>query len=248
MTEKNNQPPIKRIRIAALSDIHVTERSHTKYQGIFRDISDKADIMLLCGDLTDHGLPSESEVLKAELQACTIPKIAVLGNHDYESGQEEAVKEILRTGNLILLEDEEFFIDNVGFAGVKGFGGGYGRHMLGAFGESAIKTFVGEAIKEVEKLEVNLGKIDRAEKKVVLMHYSPTPSTLGSESQEIFPFLGSSRFEEVINRYDVTMVFHGHAHFGNPEGQTSNGIPVYNVAFTLMQQEFPEKPYKLVEI
>lgn len=236
------------MKIAAVSDIHTTERSHTKYQSMFRDISKSADILLLCGDLTDHGLPSQAEVLKAELQACTIPKVAVLGNHDCDNGQGEKVKEILRSGNLILLEDEEFVLENVGFAGVKGFGGGYGRHMLGAFGEDGIKAFVREAIDEVERLEVGLSRIDHAEKRVILMHYSPITDTLKGEPPEIFPFLGTSRFEEVINRFDVNAVFHGHAHYGFPEGKTIKNIPVYNVAYPLMQKTFPEKGYRLVEI
>lgn len=239
---------IKKLRVAAMADLHVTERSHTKYQTIFRDISQEADVLALCGDLTDHGLPEEAEVLKAELQACTIPKIAVLGNHDYESGEEKKIKEILRTGNLILLEDEEYIQDGVGFAGVKGFGGGFGRHMLGAFGEQAIKDFVQEAIEEIEKLEVSLNTLDHVERRVVLMHYAPITDTIAGEPPEIYPFLGSSRFEDVINRYDVSVIFHGHAHYGSPEGKTSKGIPVYNVAYALMQNNSPERPYRVMEI
>lgn len=236
------------MKIAALADIHVTERSHTKYQNILKDISKQADILLLCGDLTDHGLPAQAEVLKAELQSCTIPKIAVLGNHDYESGQEEKVKEILRSGNLILLEDEEHIQDDVGFAGIKGFGGGFGKHMIGAFGEKAVKEFVEEAIMEVEKLEVSLANIDHTKKRVLAMHYAPIVDTLAGEPLEIFPFLGSSRFEEVIDRYEVSAVFHGHAHYGSHEGKTRNSIPVFNVAYPLMQKQTPDKPYKIVEI
>lgn len=235
-------------KIAAIGDLHATERSQTKYQELFRHISEVADVLLLCGDLTDHGHVDEAEVLKGELQACTIPKVAVLGNHDYESGQEEHIKKVLRSANLILLEDEEYIYEDVGFAGVKGFGGGFGKFMLGSFGEQAMKAFVDAAVSEVETLEVGLSKIDRTEKKVVAMHYSPTPTTLEGEPLEIFPFLGSSRFEEVIDRYDTSVVFHGHAHFGFPEGHTKKGIQVYNVAFPLMQKTFGDKPYRLVEI
>jgi len=244
----NNKSKSKSIKIAAIGDLHVTERSHTKYQELFSHISKVADMLLLCGDLTDHGLIDEAEVLKAELQACTIPKIAVLGNHDHESDQEEHIKKILRSANLILLEDEEYVYENIGFAGVKGFGGGFGKFMLGSFGEKAMKAFVDEAITEVESLEVSLSKIDRTEKKVVAMHYSPTPTTLEGEPYEIFPFLGSSRFEEAIDRYDTSVVFHGHAHYGSPDGHTQKGIPVYNVAFPLIQKTFGDKPYRLFEI
>lgn len=240
--------PTKKVRIAALADIHVTERSHTKYQNIFREISSNADVMVLCGDLTDHGLATEAEILRDELQACTIPKVAVLGNHDFENNQDKQIKQILRAGNLILLEDEEYIYEAVGFAGVKGFGGGFGRHMVGAFGEHAMKDFVEETIREVEKLENGLNKIDHAEKKVVLMHYSPIPTTLQGEPPEIYPFLGCSRFEEVINRYDVSVVFHGHAHYGSPEGKTSTNIPVYNVAYSLLENQKEPLQYKLVTL
>lgn len=236
------------MKIAALSDIHVTERSHTKYEALFADISKNADVLVLCGDLTDHGFPHEAEVLKAELQYCTIPKVGILGNHDYDGNNEETIRDILRSGNLILLEDEEYILEDVGFAGIKGFGGGFGRHMLGAFGEKAMKAYVDEAILEVEKLEVSLSKIDHSPKRVVIMHYSPIVDTLAGESPEIFPFLGSSRFEEVINRYDISIVCHGHAHFGSPEGKTSKGVLVYNVAYPLMQKTFPDKPYRLIEL
>ena len=236
------------IRIAALSDIHVTERSHNKYQDLFSVISQKADILALSGDLTDHGLVSEAEILNAELVACTIPKVAVLGNHDYENGQEEEIKHTLRSAGVNLLEDEEFIFEDVGFAGVKGFGGGFGKFMLGSFGEKAMKAFVEEAVQEAEKLELSLSKVDHTEKKVVLMHYSPTPTTLTGEPLEIFPFLGSSRLEEVIDRYEVSAVFHGHAHFGSLEGKTTKGIPVYNVAFPLLQKHTPKTPYKIYNL
>lgn len=239
---------IHSVKIAAISDIHVTERSHAKYQELFRRISKEADVLLFCGDLTDHGHVEEAEVLKSELQACTIPKIAVLGNHDFETGHQEEIKSILRSGDLILLEDEEYMYEDIGFAGVKGFGGGFGKFMLGAFGEKATKAFVDEAVYEQEQLEVHLDKIDHMNKKVVLLHYSPTPTTLTGEPLEIYPFLGSTRLEEAIDRYDVSVVFHGHAHYGSPEGKTMKGIPVYNVAYPLMQKHFPDKPYRLIEL
>lgn len=241
-------PERQPVKIAALSDIHVTERSQAKYQTLFKEISQVADVMVICGDLTDHGHVDEAEVLKTELQSCTIPKIAVLGNHDFEAGQEEQIKSTLRTANLILLEDEEYIFRDVGFAGIKGFGGGFGKFMLGAFGEKATKAFVDEAISEEEKLEINLNKIDHLPKKVVIMHYSPTPTTLEGEALEIYPFLGSTRLEEAIDRYDVSVVFHGHAHFGNHEGHTLKGIPVFNVAFPLLQTITPNTPYKIYSL
>lgn len=238
----------KKIKIAAIGDTHVTERSVGMYQTLFQEISSKADILLLCGDLTDHGLPHEAEILKTELHACTIPKIAVLGNHDHNNNQEDEIREILRSGEVVFVEDEAFVFQNIGFTGVKGFSGGYGKYILGAFGEKALKVFVDEAIAEAEMLERNITRIENMQKIVVLSHYSPTPSTLKGESPEIFPFLGTSRLEEVIDRYDIAAAFHGHAHYGTPEGKTLKNTPVYNVAYPLMQKTFPDNPYRLVEL
>lgn len=222
-------------RIAAVSDIHVTEHARGKYQPLFAEISQKADMLILCGDLTDHGIPEEAKILTEELQVCSIPKLAVLGNHDYESDRQDEVKKILRDANIMLLAEEKFVINDIGFTGVKGFAGGFGRHMLGSFGETAIKDFVKAAINEAELLEVGLGEIEHTAKKVVAMHYSPIVDTIINEAIEIYPFLGSSRFEEVINRFDVSVVFHGHAHFGSLQGKTQKGIPVFNVSYPLLQ-------------
>ena len=241
-------PGKKQLRVAALGDLHVTERAQGAYQQLFTDISHTADVLLLCGDLTDHGLPSEAQVLRQELEHCTIPKAAVLGNHDCDRGLDEEIQKILRDGNLVFLEEENIVLENIGFTGVKGFAGGFGKYMLGSFGEDGIKNFVAEAISEAEQLEVNLGEIEHTAQQIVIMHYSPIMETLKGESTEIFPFLGSSRFEEVINRFEVCAVFHGHAHYGHPEGKTSKGIPVFNAAYPLMQKTFRDKPYRLYTI
>ncbi len=238
----------KHLNIAALGDLHVTETSQGFYKELFSRISQEADILLLCGDLTDHGMTEEAEILATELQACTIPKAGVLGNHDHNKGQEKEIQKILRSSNMAILEEDPIILEDVGFTGVKGFGGGFRKYMLGSFGESAIKAFVAETIAEAEKLEVNLGEIEHTKRQIVIMHYSPILDTLKGESTEIFPFLGSSRFEEVINRFDVSAVFHAHAHFGSPEGATMRQIPVFNVAYPLMLKTFPDRPYCLFRI
>src|SRR5262249_12114202 len=148
-----------------------------------------ADVLALCGDLTTLGLPAEAQNLAAELSLCTIPIIAVLGNHDHASGQAEEIKTILRNANVHVLGEETFTFKDVGFAGVKGFCGGFGRHMLTSFGEEAIKKFVAEALQESLTLENALQRLS-TEKTVVLLHYSPIIATLQGESPEIFPFLG----------------------------------------------------------
>lgn len=235
-------------RIAALGDIHVGENSQGEYQVLFKKIAKEADVFLMCGDLTRHGLTAEAKVLAEELKSCQIPKLAVLGNHDHESNNAEEVRKILIDAQVNFVDDEVYEKHDVGFAGVKGFGGGFGQYMLSYFGESEIKAFVQAALDEANKLEIGLGKLTHIAKKIVLMHYSPVIDTLKGEDPSIFPFLGTTRFEEVIDRFQANMVFHGHAHYGSTEGKTAKNALVYNVAFPLMQRTNPQKPYRIFEI
>jgi Icc-related predicted phosphoesterase len=140
-----------------------------------------------------------------------------------------------------VLDGEATEVHGIGFAGVKGFAGGFGRGALGPWGEHAIKQFVQEAVDESLKLEAALARL-RTEQRVAVLHYSPVRGTVEGEPPEIFPFLGSSRLEEPINRYRVNAVFHGHAHRGSLEARTSTGVPVYNVAMPLLVQRRPNQP------
>jgi Icc-related predicted phosphoesterase len=215
---------------------------------LFSRIGAKADVLLLCGDLVDYGLPEEAAILAKEISAVKIPILAVLGNHEFESGQQEDVKRIFSNAGVMLLDGDAQEINGVGFAGVKGFAGGFGERALGPWGEEIIKRFVHEAIDEALKLESALARL-RSDKRIVLLHYSPIQSTVVGEPPEIFPFLGSSRLEEPLNRYPVTAVFHGHAHHGTPEGRTKNDVPVYNVAMKLLQRSFPDQPsFRVIDI
>ena len=174
-----------------------------------------------------------------------MPVIAVLGNHDYECGHVDEVREILRGAGVRLLDGSSCEIEGVGFVGVKGFVGGFGRRMLGAFGEPAIKLMVQESTNEAMRLE-NAMRSVRTERSVVVLHYAPIPETVAGEPLEIFPFLGSSRLAETIDRFKVSAVVHGHAHRGVYEGRTPGGAPVYNVA---RQIEKPSgRPYALLEV
>lgn len=236
-----------KVRIAAVADIHIGEHTHRSYTALFEEISVHADILLLCGDITNRGLPEEARLLAEELAACKVPVVAVLGNHDYESDKADELKAILLKRRIVLLDGDAYEFNGVGFAGVKGFGGGFGSYMLAPWGETAIKNFVHEAVNESLRLESALSTI-KSEKKVVLMHYSPIMETVKGEPPEIFPFLGTSRLEEPINLHDVKAVFHGHAHMGTPEGKTSKGIPVFNVSYPIMVAQNPDRPYRIVEI
>jgi len=239
--------PGKPLRIAAIADIHYGKHSRGSCHDLFVEISTKSDVLLLCGDLTDYGLAEEAEELVADLRAAVrVPVIAVLGNHDFESGQPELVRSVLERAGVQMLDGECAEVGAVGFAGVCGFGGGFGRRMLNAWGEPLIKQFVKEAIDHAVRLEQALTKL-QTEKKIAVLHYAPIRATVIGEDPEIFPFLGSTRLEEPINRFRVAAVFHGHAHSGAIEGATSTGIPVYNVsAPALAKQNQPR--YRIVEI
>jgi Icc-related predicted phosphoesterase len=237
-----------RLRVAALGDLHVHQSSTENLQALFDRISQNADVLALCGDLTNLGMPQEAERLVNDLRSCRIPVVAVLGNHDYQSGRAEELKQILRAGKVVVLEETETFeMKGVGFAGAKGFCGGFDKHMLAPFGEDPIKHFVNEAVSESLKLEVALNSL-RTLKTVVVLHYAPIPGTVAGEPLEIYPFLGSSRLAETIDHFDVNVVFHGHAHHGTYEGKTVKGTPVYNCCKQLMQRVNPDQPYALVEV
>jgi Icc-related predicted phosphoesterase len=235
-------------RLAAAGDLHYTLSSRGALRRLLGEVRPRADILALCGDLTDHGLPEEAALLAEDLQALGLPVVAVLGNHDFESGAADAVTELLRRAGARVLDGESCVVAGVGFVGVKGFGGGFGRRALGPWGEVAIKSFVQEAVDEAMKLERALARLAH-EPKVVLLHYAPIQETVEGEVPEIWPFLGSSRLEEPIDRYGASVVLHGHCHHGSPEGRTRGGSPVYNVAIPLLRSRFPgEAPCRVIEI
>jgi Icc-related predicted phosphoesterase len=238
--------PTRRIRIAAIGDLHVSKSSQGAFQALFNQVNSASDVLVLCGDFTDYGLPDEARILSRELTAAVkIPVIAVLGNHDYESGKEAEITQILRDSGVTVLDGEATEVHGIGFAGAKGFCGGFGRGALGPWGERTIKAFVQEAVDEALKLEAALARL-RTPKRVAVLHYAPIRGTVEGEPVEIFPYLGSSRLEEPINRYRASVAFHGHAHRGAPEGRTSAGVPVYNVAMPLLARQNPDRPPFLV--
>jgi Icc-related predicted phosphoesterase len=247
--EPGVQASRRTIRFAAVGDLHCRRTSAGAFRELFTRASEAADALLLCGDLTDYGLPEEAHVLADELSAASVPVIGVLGNHDFESDAVAEVRRILTNdAGMQVLDGEACMVHGVGIAGVKGFAGGYDAAALGPWGERVTKQFVQEAIQEALKLEAALARL-RTERRIAILHYAPIAATVHGEPPEIFAFLGSSRLAEPLIRYPVDFVVHGHAHRGHPQGQIVNGTPVYNVAMPLLQRSFPDRPaFRVLEL
>jgi Icc-related predicted phosphoesterase len=233
------------VRIAAIGDIHVGRAQETRWRDVFAEASREAEVLVLAGDLTDLGRPDEARLLAEELRGCTVPVVAVLGNHDYECGHVEDLRAIIREAGVHLLDGQSCEVAGVGFVGVKGFAGGFGNRMLGAFGEPAVKQFVAETLEEAMRLENAMRRL-RAGRTMVVLHYAPIAETVEGEPAEIMPFLGCSRLAETIDRFQVGAVVHGHAHRGRFEGRTPGGQRVYNVAAQIPKPN--GKPYAIIEL
>lgn len=235
------------MRIAATADLHYSPQSYDRVREQMGRVRDEADLLILAGDLTNYGRPQEMESLLNALVRIRVPIVAVLGNHDYESGQQDELMRMMTAEGIKVLDGTGYERDGVGFAGTKGFVGGFGRGVLTAFGEREIKTFVQAAIDEALKLERALSQL-RMEKRIVVLHYSPIAATVKGEAPEIFPYLGTSRLAEVVDRHGADLVVHGHAHHGSPDGVTTAGIPVHNVALGLLQSQQPPCVYRVFDV
>ena len=235
------------MRIAAVADIHFNPPVWERIREKMEHVRDEADVLVLAGDLTNYGKIAEMEPLLNVLVRLRIPIVAVLGNHDYESDQHEQLMKMMADEGIKILDGTGYERDGVGFAGTKGFVGGFGRGVLTAFGEREVKNFVQAAIDESLKLERAMSQL-RTEKRVVVIHYAPIPATVQGEAPEIFPYLGTSRLAEVIDRHGANLVVHGHAHHGGAAGKTTAGVPVHNVALAILQSENPPRAYKVFDI
>ena len=235
------------MRIAAVADLHFSPQSYDRIREPLGHARDEADVLVLAGDLTNYGKLEEMESLLNALVRIRVPTVAVLGNHDYEGGKQDELIRMLTAEGIKVLDGTGYERDGVGFAGTKGFPGGFGRGVLTAFGEPQIKAFVQAAIDEAMKLERGLMQL-RAEKRVVVLHYAPVVETVRGEPEQIFPYLGSSRLAEVVDRHGAHMVLHGHAHHGVLDGKTTSGIPVHNVALTLLQAQTPPQAFRVFDV
>lgn len=235
------------MRIAATADLHFTPTRFSALHDQLNRVRDEADVFVLAGDLTNYGRPDEMEPLLNVLVRTRVPTIAVLGNHDFESGREADLIRMLSQEGIKVLDGSAYERDGVGFAGTKGFVGGFGRGVLTAFGEPEIKTFVRASIDEALKLERAMSQL-RSPKRVVVLHYAPISTTVEGEACEIYPFLGTSRLAEVVDRIGADLVLHGHAHNGKCDGKTAGGVPVHNVAITLLQKQNPSAVYRVFDV
>jgi uncharacterized protein len=235
------------MRIAATADLHHSAQTLGILKEQFCRVRDEADVLVVAGDLTNFGRPEEMEPLVNVLVRLRIPTIAVLGNHDYESGEEAELSRMMTSEGIKVLDGTGYERDGVGFAGTKGFIGGFGRGVLTAFGEPEIKAFVKASIDEALKLERAMSQL-RTAKRVVVLHYAPIAATVAGEAPEIYPYLGSSRLAEVVDRHGADLIVHGHAHHGSLNGKTTGGIPVHNVAITLLQSQQPATAYRVFDV
>lgn len=235
------------MRIAATADIHFSPQSYDRVREPFAKVREEADVLVIAGDLTNYGRLEEMHSLLNALVQLRLPIVAVLGNHDYESGQEQELAKMMTDEGIKVLDGSSYERDGIGFAGTKGFPGGFGRGVLTPFGEKEVKAFVQASLDETMKLERALAML-RTPKIVIVTHYAPVSETVRGEPQEIWPYLGNSRLAEVIDRHQAVLAIHGHAHHGRLNGKTMSGVPVYNVAMSLLMAQEPPKPYRVVEI
>jgi len=235
------------MRIAAVADLHYTPQSYDKIREEMSHVRDHADLLVVAGDLTNYGRVAEMESLLNMLVRLRVAIVAVLGNHDFESGQQDELTKLMTSAGIAVLDGSGYERDGVGFAGTKGFPGGFGRGMLTAFGEPEVKRFVQVSIDEAMKLELAMSQL-RTERRVVVLHYAPVAETAKGEPVEIYPYLGNSRLAEVVDRHGANLVLHGHAHHGSADGKTTAGIPVHNVALPILQAGGVATPYRLFDV
>ncbi|HET6440483.1 MAG TPA: metallophosphoesterase [Anaeromyxobacter sp.] len=237
-----------KFRLAAVGDLHCREDQHGKFREMIKAVNGEAEGLVVAGDLTDHGSVDEARTLCEQLAELRVPCAAVLGNHDFEGGAVRDIARLLAEAKIRVLDGDYVVFDHrLGIAGAKGFGGGFDRAMLQAFGEPVIKAFVQEAVNEGLKLEAALSQLE-IEKRIVLLHYAPIPGTMDGEDPAILPFLGTSRLLSPCESFGARAVIHGHAHHGRPEGATPKGVPVYNVALPVLRRHLSDRRFRLIEI
>lgn len=229
------------IRIAAVGDVHVDADVLGRYRPALEQLSEVADALLVAGDLTRHGTVAEARSFATEFGGLEVPVVVVLGNHDYQSDQQDEVAGVLEDAGIIVLEGTSVVLElhghRLGIAGVKGFGGGFAGACASAFGEREMKSFIATTEHAAERLTAALRSTE-CDALVALTHYAPVPETLAGEPLEIYPFLGSYLLGQAIDSAPTALALHGHAHHGSERGRTAGGVPVRNVAHPVIRQAY----------
>ena len=229
------------IRIAAAGDVHCAPERRAVIAKAFRALDGKADLVCLAGDLTTSGEPAQAAVLAEACRPLSIPVVAVLGNHDWHADRRDDLVRVLEEGGITVLDRGWTIVDvdgvDVGVVGTKGFIGGFPDSALPDFGEPTLRRVYAETTAEVQALERGLQAVPRCSLRIVVLHYSPTPTTLEGEPKGIFAFLGSDRLARPVAEYLPDLVIHGHGHAGTFEGFIGK-VPVYNVSLPVMGRDF----------
>lgn len=235
------------MRIAAVADIHLRRENQIENTRRFAAVNDLADVLVIAGDLTNHGLPDEMHACLSVMENVRIPVVAVLGNHDFECGHQDELAGMLRVAGIHLLDGQCFEVEHVGFAGTKGFCGGFAPYELMPFGEGGIKNFVEISEREAVKLDYGLAQL-HTPVKIAITHYAPVKETVAGEPEPIFPFLGSSRLERAIDRHKPALALHGHAHKGTFSAETKAGVRICNVALHVLKERGEEHPFTIFRL
>jgi Icc-related predicted phosphoesterase len=229
------------VTIAAAGDVHASEATRARLEQSFSELEDRADLVLLAGDLTTLGEPDQAQLLADACANLHVPVCAVLGNHDLHCGRGDEVTAVLRDAGLHVLDRSSTTLElargEVGIVGTKGFVGGFVGSQLPDFGEPLLRRVYAETTAEVEAIRSGLQEIAHCPIRIVLLHYSPTSDTLHGEPEGIWTYLGCDRLATPIGEYRPDVVLHGHAHGGSFEGAIG-GTPVYNVAVHVTGRDF----------
>jgi len=229
------------IRVAAVGDIHLGTDNVDAFADSIRSAERDADLLLLAGDLSRCGEPSEADLVCRAVGDLDLPVVAVLGNHDHHAGTPDEFRQHLEAAGICVLEGESTVVDvdgwTVGVAGAKGFGGGFAGACASDFGEAEMKAFVRHTREVSDRLQAALAALD-TDVRLALLHYSPSADTLRGERLEIFPFLGSYLLAEAIDQAGADLALHGHAHAGAEHGVTPGGTRVRNVAMPVIRSSY----------
>jgi Icc-related predicted phosphoesterase len=233
-------PPVT-LRVAAAGDVHCRDSRRDEVEAAFAALDGSADLVLLAGDLTSHGTPEEAEILAAASGHVEAPVIAVLGNHDWHAGRSEEIATVLQSAGVTVLDRSSTVREirgaEVGIVGTKGFVGGFPGSYLPDFGEPLLRQVYAEGAAEAAAIDAGLRAVEMCPVRILILHYSPTESTLEGEPPGIRTFLGTDRMAAPIAEHAPDLVVHGHAHAGRFEGRVGE-VPIFNVSVPVIERDF----------